>query len=186
MLPDEVKIKRNVEKKASRLFRSYGYQEVITPTFEYLEVIESGAGKNIREELFLFMDREGGILSLRPEVTVSIARLASTHLREALPQRLFYISNVFRHVQPHGPIREYWQAGLELLGAPDLGRCRNHKHCVRLLRELGLSRFKISINQIGIFNALLDDRAYPTNASRSHPGRRQDRWNSTHFGEYAD
>jgi len=161
MLPDEVKIKRNVEKKASRLFRSYGYQEVITPTFEYLEVIESGAGKNIREELFLFMDREGGILSLRPEVTVSIARLASTHLREALPQRLFYISNVFRHVQPHlAQYREYWQAGLELLGAPGpWADAEIINIAVRLLRELGLNRFKISINQIGIFNALLGDKA---------------------------
>jgi ATP phosphoribosyltransferase regulatory subunit len=48
MLPDEVKVKRNIEKKAARLFSSYGYQEVITPTFEFLEVIESGAGKNMR------------------------------------------------------------------------------------------------------------------------------------------
>lgn len=162
MLPDEVKVKRNIEKKAARLFSSYGYQEVITPTFEFLEVIESGAGKNIRGELFLFMDREGGILSLRPEVTGSIARLASTHLREVqLPQRLFYISNVFRHVQPHlAQYREYWQAGLELLGAPGpWADAEIINIAVRLLRDLGLTRFKISINQIGIFNALLDDKA---------------------------
>lgn len=161
MLPDEVKVKRNIERKAARLFSSYGYQEVITPTFEFLEVIESGAGKNIRGELFLFMDREGGILSLRPEVTVSIARLASTHLRDEMPQRLFYISNVFRHVQPHlAQYREYWQAGLELLGAPGpWADAEIINIAVRLLRDLGLSRFKISINQIGIFNALLDDKA---------------------------
>ncbi len=161
MLPEEVKVKRNIERKAARLFNSYGYQEVITPTFEFLEVIESGAGKNIRGELFLFLDREGGILSLRPEVTVSIARLASTHLRDEMPQRLFYISNVFRHVQPHlAQYREYWQAGLELLGAPGpWADAEIINIAVRLLRELGLSKFKISINQIGIFNALLDDKA---------------------------
>ncbi|MGI6434401.1 MAG: ATP phosphoribosyltransferase regulatory subunit [Syntrophomonadaceae bacterium] len=160
MLPDEVKVKRHIENKAARLFRSYGYQEVITPTFEFLEVIESGAGKNIRGELFLFMDREGGILSLRPEVTVSIARLASTHLKEAqFPQRLFYISNVFRHVQPHlAHYREYWQAGLELLGAPGpWADAEIINIAVRLLRSLDLTGFKISINQIGICNALLDD-----------------------------
>lgn len=161
MLPEEVKVKRNIERKAARLFSSYGYQEVITPTFEFLEVIESGAGNNIRGELFLFMDREGGILSLRPEVTVSIARLASTHLRDDMPQRLFYISNVFRHVQPHlAQYREYWQAGLELLGAPGpWADAEIINIAVRLLRDLGLSGFKISINQIGIFNALLDDKA---------------------------
>lgn len=161
MLPDEVKVKRNIERKASRLFSSYGYREVITPTFEFLEVIESGAGKKIRGELFLFMDREGGILSLRPEVTVPIARLASTHLREEMPQRLFYISNVFRHVQPHlAQYREYWQAGLELLGAPGpWADAEIINIAVRLLRDLGLGRFKISINQIGICNALLEDKA---------------------------
>lgn len=162
MLPDEVKVKKHIENKAARLFEGYGYQEVITPTFEFLEVIESGPGKNIREELFLFMDREGGILSLRPEVTVSIARLASTHLKEAqYPLRLSYISNVFRHVQPHlAHYREYWQAGIELLGAPGpWADAEIINIAVRLLKSLNVTGFKISINQIGICNALLDDKA---------------------------
>lgn len=161
LLPEEVKTKRNIEKKAARLFSSYGYQEVITPTFEFLEAIEAGVGENIREELFLFMDREGGILSLRPEVTVSIARLASTYLQEAdYPQRLFYIANVFRHVQPHlAQYREYWQAGIELLGAQGAwADAEVINIAVQVLRTMGLEQFKISINQIGIFNGLLDDK----------------------------
>src|SRR5665647_975596 len=101
LLPDEVKNRRKLEQKAIQIFTSYGYKEVLTPTFEFLEVVETGAGKN-RERLFLFMDREGGILSLRPEMTVSIARLAAMHLQDSsYPQRLFYSANVFRHVQPH-------------------------------------------------------------------------------------
>lgn len=90
LLPDEVKVIRNMEKKAAQLFSSYAYEEVMTPTFEYLEVIEAGRGSR-REDLFLFVDREGGILSLRPEVTGSIARMASIHLHDAdFPRRLFY------------------------------------------------------------------------------------------------
>ena len=50
-LPEEVKVRRQMEKKALELFRSYGYQEVRTPTFEYLEVIEAGTGRNNGEEL---------------------------------------------------------------------------------------------------------------------------------------
>lgn len=158
LLPDEVKVKRNIEKKAAGLIKSYGYQEVITPTFEYLEVVESGAGTDIREELFLILDREGSILSLRPEVTVSIARLAATHLRdEVFPQRLFYIANVFRHVQPHlAQYREYWQLGIELLGASGpWADAEVLNIAVRALQKMGLERFKISINHIGIFNSLL-------------------------------
>lgn len=157
LLPEEVKNRRKLEQKAMQIFTSYGYKEVMTPTFEFLEVVETGAGKH-RERLFLFMDREGGILSLRPEMTVSIARLAAMHLRDSIyPQRLFYSANVFRHVQPHlAQYREFWQTGIELLGASGpWADAEAISLAVRLLQELGLNDFKISINQIGIFNGLL-------------------------------
>lgn len=158
-LPDEVKNRRKLEQKAIEVFTSFGYREVLTPTFEFLEVVETGAGKN-REKLFLFMDREGGILSLRPEMTVSIARMAAMHLQESnFPQRFFYSANVFRHVQPHlAQYREFWQTGIEMLGASGpWADAEVINLAVKILSELGLSNFKISINQIGIFNSLLAD-----------------------------
>ena len=39
LLPDEVAVKRSMEQKAAALFTSYGYREVVTPTFEYLDVV---------------------------------------------------------------------------------------------------------------------------------------------------
>ncbi|HNX29856.1 MAG TPA: ATP phosphoribosyltransferase regulatory subunit [Syntrophomonadaceae bacterium] len=160
LLPDEVKIKRNIENQAASLFTGYGYEEVITPAFEYLEVIESGAGSNIREELFMFMDREGGILTLRPEMTVSIARLAATHMQdEALPLRLYYMGNVFRHVQPQkARYREFWQAGIELLGTKGpWADAEIITIAAKTLSTIGLSDFKISLNHIGIFNSILEE-----------------------------
>ena len=94
-LPDEVKTRRKMEKKALALFRSYGYKEVRTPTFEYLEVLEAGTCRDIRDELFLFIDREGRIVSLRQEMTVGIARMAATHLREAVFHNACVISPTF-------------------------------------------------------------------------------------------
>lgn len=160
LLPAEVKMMRAIENKAFRLFQSYGYEEVITPTFEYLEVVENGAGGNIRQELFLFMDREGGILSLRPEMTVSIARLAATHMQDdSFPRRLFYRANVFRHVQPHlAQYREFWQLGIELLGASGIwADSEVITIAVRALQDIGLDNFKLSLNQMGIFNSLVND-----------------------------
>lgn len=157
LLPDETKTRRKLEKKAVDLFTSYGYEEVLTPTFEFLEVVE--AGGNMREKLFLFMDREGGILSLRPEMTVSIARLAATHLQEEkLPRRLFYSANVFRHVQPHlAQYREFWQTGIELLGANGpRADAEVISLAVKIMSEFGLDNFMVSLNNIGIFNSLLD------------------------------
>jgi len=160
LLPDEVKIRRDLEKKAIQLFSSFGYEEVITPTVEFLEVVE--ASGNIREKLFLFMDREGGILSLRPEMTVSIARMAATHMRdEILPRRLYYSSNVFRHVEPHlAQYREFWQMGIELLGAPGpWADAEVISLAVKTALDFGLKNLKVSLNQIGIFNSLLDESA---------------------------
>lgn len=160
LLPDEMKTRRILETKAAELFASFGYEEVGTPAFELLEVVE--AGGNIREKLFLFMDREGGILSLRPEMTVAIARLAATHLQdEKLPRRLYYSANVFRHVEPHlAQYREFWQTGIELLGASGIrADAEVISLAVKTMREFGLDNFMVSLNQIGIFNGLLADSA---------------------------
>jgi ATP phosphoribosyltransferase regulatory subunit len=159
LLPEEVKVLRNMEKKAAALYTAYGYEEVITPTFEFIEVIEAGRGSR-REDLYLFMDREGGILSLRPEVTGSIARMASTHLYDAqFPRRLYYTANVFRHVQPQlAQFREFRQTGVELLGADGIWADAEVVNiAVKLLKCMGLERFKISINQLPIFNSIIDD-----------------------------
>lgn len=158
LLPEEVAVRRQIEDKAGRLFCSYGYEEVVTPTIEFLEVVETGTGGSIREELFLFMDREGGILSLRPEMTVSIARLAATHMQDTgFPRRLFYMTNVFRHVQPHlAQYREFWQVGIELLGAAGVyADAEVISIAIKTLREIGLENFKVSLNHIGIVNGLL-------------------------------
>lgn len=158
ILPEQVKVRREMEKKISNLFSSYGFNEVITPTFEFLEVIETGAS-SLREELFLFMDREGGILSLRPEVTVAIARLVATHYKNKdFPQRLFYLANVFRHVQPQrAQYREFWQMGIELIGASGVrADAEVITMAVEAMRTIGVPNFKISLNQIAIFNSLLE------------------------------
>jgi ATP phosphoribosyltransferase regulatory subunit len=95
-------------------------------------------------------------------MTVSIARLAAMHLQDSsYPQRLFYSANVFRHVQPHlAQYREFWQTGIELLGASGpWADAEAISLAVKILQEMGLNDFKISINQIGIFNGLLADAA---------------------------
>jgi len=158
LLPSEVKKRRQLEKKAAELFIRYGYEEVITPTFEIMDVVETGTGGRMREQLFLFMDRDGGILCLRPEMTVSIARLAATHLADAsFPQRLFYMGNVYRHVQPQvAQYREFEQIGIEMLGASGpWADAEVISIAVKLLQTLGLEDFKVSLNHIGIFNSLL-------------------------------
>lgn len=157
-LPREMGLKRQIELAALSLLKSWGYQEVDTPVYEYLEVVERSAGQYIREELQLLLDREGHILVLRPEMTIPIARLASTHLKEEpQPLRLAYSANIFRHTQPQmGRYKEFWQLGVEMIGAKGV---RADAEVIALaalcLERMGLKDYKISVNHVRIFNQIM-------------------------------
>ena len=156
-LPAEVKLKRHIEREAGAIFASWGYQEIITPAVEYLEVIEATSSVD-RQELFLFQNRDGRLLALRPEMTIPVARVASSHLRnQPLPLRLFYRCNIFRHTQPQkGRYSEFWQIGVEMLGARgERADAEVIALAVETMRRLGVKDFQLSINHSGIFNSLL-------------------------------
>lgn len=157
-LPREMGLKRQIELSALELLKSWGYREVDTPVYEYLEVVERSVGQYIREELQLMLDREGRILVLRPEMTIPIARLAATHLQnEALPLRLAYASNIFRHTQPQmGRYKEFWQLGVEMIGVQGV---RADAEVIALaalsLERMGLTDYQISVNHVRIFNQIM-------------------------------
>lgn len=157
-LPDEVMVRRGLERKLAALYSGYSYREIIPPAAEFLNTIEAGTGHRIRRELFMLMDREGEILALRPEMTVSIARMAATHLAdEPLPQRFYYSGHVFRNIQPHlAQHREFWQMGVEMIGAANY---RADAEIINLaacsMQVLDVRDFQISLNHIGIFKHLL-------------------------------
>ncbi|MDR7464626.1 MAG: ATP phosphoribosyltransferase regulatory subunit [Armatimonadota bacterium] len=102
-----------------REFRLWGYQEVAPPTLEYLETFTRGAGAGTADRLFKLTDRGGELLALRPDFTLPLARLAATRLLPASgrPLRLAYVGSVFRgQEEGQGRLREFTQAGVELLG----------------------------------------------------------------------
>lgn len=114
LLPLEVAQKQWIEATLQRVFQAWGYQGIITPTLERLETLTAG-GMIRAESILQLRDREGVMLGLRPELTVPIVRAAATRMVEApLPQRLYYLDNVFRNTQRD---QELFQAGVELIGA---------------------------------------------------------------------
>lgn len=154
-LTGETAQKRALESGAAELFARWGYQEVVTPTFEYLETFDSST---LSEQAFKFFNREGRELILRPDMTCPIARLASTRLKEkSKPQRLFYIANVFRYEQAQaGRQCEFYQAGVELLGAPSVAAdAEIVALAVETLRSSGLADFKISMGHVDFLNGVV-------------------------------
>src|SRR5690625_883689 len=92
-LPREAARKRAVELSLQETFHRWGYEEVITPTVEFLESLAQSNGPDMSEKTYRLFDREGHTLALRPEVTTPIARIVATRLRrEPLPIRLHYVA----------------------------------------------------------------------------------------------
>jgi ATP phosphoribosyltransferase regulatory subunit len=156
-LPREAQRKRAAENALAALFARWGYDEVVTPTFEYLETL-TAAGGDSAENMFRFFDKNNAILALRPDMTAPIARMAATRFRESSPPlRLFYLANVFRHEQAQaGRQCEFYQAGVELLGAGGpMADAEVVALAVEALREAGLKDFQLGLGQVQFINGIL-------------------------------
>lgn len=157
--------KRQVEGQIRENFINWGYKEVETPTFEYYDVFTSGIGSIRQEQMFKFFDHHGRILVLRPDITMPIARIAATKLKnEVMPMRLFYISNAFGYEpsQP-GMQKEFTQAGIELLGTnnPEAD-AEVIALAISVLKNIGLCNFQIDIGQVEFFKGLLEETGLAT------------------------
>jgi len=153
-------LKRNLEDKARKLFRSYGYYEVETPTFEFYDTFSVEKDLAPQETMFKFFDQQGRILVLRPETTIPIARLVGTKLKDACyPLRFFYIANTFRYNElGGGKQKEFTQAGAEIVGAStpesDAEIIATAVNCVK---ALGIEDFQIDIGQVEFFKGIMDE-----------------------------
>ncbi|WP_245684782.1 ATP phosphoribosyltransferase regulatory subunit [Orenia metallireducens] len=156
-LPEVAEKKRYIEDKLHNLFKGWGYEEIITPTFEFYDILSAGT-EGLQTKMYNFFDRKGQILALRPEMTASIARVAATKLKDSpLPLRLSYQSNVFRYTSPRaGQYREFYQAGVELLGITSpMGDAEVIAMAAKAFEESGLKNFKIDIGDVDYFTGIM-------------------------------
>jgi len=160
-LPDEAAQKRAVEERLLGVFRRWGYREVVTPAYEYFDVLALGTDHDLQEQMFKMVDRESGrLLALRADVTPQIARIVATRLRdEPKPLRLAYLANVFRYDEPHvGRYREFHQAGVELVGLPNPeADAEMIAMTVEAIRALGLGDFQLDVGQADFLRGILED-----------------------------
>ncbi len=151
--------RRQAEATLRDLARRWAYVEIIPPTFEYAETLASEAGAQLAGELYRFIDRDGSDLALRPDLTIPTARVAGSKLfDQPMPQRYFYAGPAFRFEEPRaGRQREFWQAGIELIGAgsPDAD-AEVLAFTVQALHGLGLSKIQFTLGHLGYFHGLIE------------------------------
>lgn len=157
-LPQEFAYKREIEETIRRVFRSWSYTEVLTPTFESYESLERGLGEKLMQQTFRFTDPLGAALALRTEMTTPIARVVSARLRNAtLPLRLSYIAPAYRYEEPQlGRMREFTQAGTELIGSTDVTADAEVLFmAAETLDAVGLADARFDINHAAIVDGVL-------------------------------
>ena len=157
---DEAYARRRIELVLLELFRTWGYQDVITPMFEYADTFLNRSSKKLQTELYRFLDRDGSTLTLRADMTIPVARLVGVRLHDRpMPQRFCYAGSVFRHTETQaGRQREFTQAGFELFGttAP-AADAEVIALTVQAMHAVGLSNFRLILGQLQFFHALLQD-----------------------------
>lgn len=114
-----------VEDIAREHFRRYAYSEVKLPIFEEAQLFVRSVGEAsdiVRKEMFVFHDKGGRELSLRPEGTAGVVRSYVEHglYKVAQPVKMWYFGPMFRHErQQKGRYRQHVQIGAEVLGSDD-------------------------------------------------------------------
>lgn len=156
-LPDQAERKRRIETRLLQVFSRWGFRQIVTPAFD---LYEPGAGGEVRDaQTFRLVDREtGGLLALRSDVTPQIARLAGTILSDRpRPLRLSYVTNVFRHAHVAGVLqREFWQAGVELIGLVSIeADVEMIAIAVECLELNGLKNIRMSLSHSAFIGGLL-------------------------------
>lgn len=157
VLPDEMRELRRLRLALIEVFESRGYGEVATPAIEYDEVLARGDGRTAGSA-YRFFDESGDLLALRSDMTVPIARLAATRYAGAeTPLRFCYLANAFRAVRPQrGQMREFAQAGVELVGAPAPdGTAEVVEVLEASLDVAGLDRAVIGLGDADLYRQLL-------------------------------
>ncbi len=100
--------------------QKFGYAEYHASILEPAELYRSKTSDEIvNEQTYTFTDRGGREVTLRPEMTPTVARMVAGRRRElGFPLRLFSIPNVFRYERPQrGRLREHWQLNVDLFGS---------------------------------------------------------------------
>ncbi len=156
VLPDEMRELRAITEAMRGAFERHGYGEVYTPAIEYEEVLRQAPGGV--PPAYRVFDDHGEVLALRADMTVPIARLVATRYPTADPPlRFCYVAHAYRAVRPHrGQMREFLQAGIELVGAPGPpGTAEALTVLCHALDALGLRGYRVGLGDASLYPALM-------------------------------
>ncbi len=159
--PEEMRRFRLIEGAFRDCCLKGGYQEVRTPTLEYLHLFTSTGTltPGTLGKVYSFLDWDGWSgerVVLRPDGTIPVARLYIDTMSDKELAKLFYVTNIFIFEETGKETRERWQCGVELIGAGStIADVELITLALEVLRKLGLKDMELRISHAGLIRALL-------------------------------
>ena len=139
----------------------WGYQEVRTPTLEYLHLFTSVGTltPSMLGRVYSFLDWDGWSgerVALRPDGTIPVARLYINSMEKEKLAKLFYVANTFIFEATGEKTRERWQCGAELVGVSSPSAdVELVMLALEVLKQLQIDGVKLKLSHAGLIKALL-------------------------------
>jgi len=143
-----------------KLYINAGYLEVLSPTLEFYDVFQGDDVSIEQEKMYKLFDKAGRILVLRPDMTMPIARITATKLKDsAYPMRICYSGNIFRiNENWNGKVSEMTQSGIEIIGSESpKADAEVIITAIQALLSIGVQKFELEIGQAEFFKGLIED-----------------------------
>lgn len=146
-----------------RVAQRFGYEEYTASLLEETALYKAKSGEEIvNEQTYSFTDRGGRDVTIRPEMTPTVARMVARKRMELpFPLRWFSIPNLFRYEKPQrGRLREHWQLNVDIFGVENMyADAEVVTVAATILQEFGIqqNQFEIRLNNRKLVNFVLHD-----------------------------
>lgn len=148
--PEDMVLRQWMYKLIREVSESFGYQEYDGPFLETLELYAAKSGEElVKEQSFVFQDRGGNEVTLRPELTPSLARMVAQRQNElAFPLRWWSYGPFWRYEKPQkGRTREFFQWNADLIGLDaDEADAEVIAICATFFKKAGLSTKEVQLS----------------------------------------
>jgi histidyl-tRNA synthetase len=164
--PEEMASRNWLYRLIRKVSESYGYQEWDGPYLEPVELYAAKSGEELVKENFSFADRGGEMITLRPELTPSLARMIAQRQKQLIfPLRWWSFGPFWRYERPQkGRAREFFQWNIDLIGVDSaIADAEIIAIAATFLQETGLTpeMVKILVNNRKLVNFELDRLGIP-------------------------
>jgi len=150
--PEEMAFRTWLYDRVRQVSQSFGYREYEPPYLERLELYAAKSGDElVKEQAYVFPDRGGDLIALRPELTPSLARMVAARSAELpRPIRWWSFGPIWRYERPQkGRSREFFQWNIDLMGVETAeADAEIAAVAVELFRAVGLGpdRIRLLVN----------------------------------------